>query len=59
MSDEQGFDNPIDLETLAFEYASGLLRGREREEFEQKLAADEALRSLVHEWEERLMPLAD
>lgn len=59
MSDQQGVSNPIEDETLAFEYTSGLLRGEERTKFEARLAEDSSLQALVREWDEDLMPLAE
>jgi len=47
------------LDRLAAEYVLGTLRGRARQRFEGWMRDDAALRRTVHEWEERLAPLAE
>lgn len=46
-------------DALAAEYALGTLQGRARSRFERMLKEDPALRSLVDQWENRLIPLAE
>ncbi|MFT5013804.1 MAG: anti-sigma-K factor RskA [Patiriisocius sp.] len=58
-TDKQGTHNPLDDESLAFEYASGLIRGQERLAFELRLAEEPLLQELLHVWEEQLMHLQD
>jgi anti-sigma-K factor RskA len=45
--------------TLAGEYALHLMDAAQRRAFDQRLAAEPALRALVAEWDEQLAPLAD
>jgi len=50
--------NPDDIETLAGEYVLGTLPYARRQEVEQRLATDSALRAAVQRWEAQLLPLA-
>ena len=53
------FDNPTLREHLAGQYALGALHGAARRRFERLLRRDPALRRLVDDWEQRLVPLTD
>jgi anti-sigma-K factor RskA len=44
---------------LAFDYVTGVLRGAERDQFEQRLRSDVALQAEISFWEEELMSLSD
>lgn len=52
------YSRPALADRLAAEYALGTLRGPARRRFEALLSAHPALRSAVHSWHDRLMPLA-
>ena len=47
-----------ELQQLAGEYVLGTLSAAQRKEVEQRLSREEALRSAVEQWEQRLMPLS-
>jgi anti-sigma-K factor RskA len=49
---------PDEREDLAAEFALGTLEGAERAEAERLMANDPAFKMLVHDWEQRLGPLA-
>lgn len=49
----------LDDKSLAFDYVTGVLRGPERDQFEQRLRSDTALLAEVSFWEEELMSLSD
>lgn len=51
--------SPVDDKTLAFDYVTGVLRGGERHQFEQRLRNDATLQAEVSFWEEQLMSLSD
>ncbi len=46
-------------QNLAFDYATGVLRGAERKSFEQRLAREPQLQAQLAYWEEELMKLSD
>lgn len=52
------YDDPRLRDKLAAEYVLGTLRGRARARFESLMRYDGALRSVVKDWEGRLIPLA-
>jgi anti-sigma-K factor RskA len=52
------YNDPTLRQLLAGEYALGALHGAARAQFERLMRRDPALRSLVHEWEQDLAPLA-
>ena len=51
--------SPVDDKTLAFDYVTGVLRGSERNQFEQRLRNDVTLQAEVSFWEEQLMSMSD
>jgi anti-sigma-K factor RskA len=51
--------SPEARDALAAEYVLGTLRGRARERFEERMAADADLAKLVRRWEDELTPLAE
>jgi anti-sigma-K factor RskA len=51
------YSRPELADRLAAEYVSGLLRGSARRRFEGLLSAHPTLRTAVHDWQARLMPL--
>jgi anti-sigma-K factor RskA len=51
------YSRPELADRLAAEYVSGLLRGPARRRFEALLPAHPSLRSAVHAWQDRLMPM--
>ena len=53
------FEDAYDDDALAAEYVLHLLGDADRQAFEARLATDRDLRTLVNEWEARLVPLAD
>jgi len=53
------FEDAYDDDALVAEYVLHLLDDAERQAFEARLATDRDLRTLVYEWEARLVPLAD
>lgn len=59
MSGSQTPHSPLDDPLLAFDYVSGVLRGAERQQFEQRLRDDKPLQAQVSFWEEQLMRLSD
>ena len=50
---------PGRADALAAQYVLGTLRGRARARFERLARSDAALGDAVHQWEERLLPLAE
>ena len=48
-----------ELESLAFEYVAGTLRGSARRDFEIRMKTDDTLRGYVRFWENSLMPDID
>ncbi len=50
---------PLEDNSRAFDYVTGVLRGAERDQFEQRLRSDTALQAEVSFWEEQLMSLSD
>lgn len=54
MPEKQGTNETLDDERLAFEYASGRLRGQERSAFESRLAQEPQLQKILHVLEEQL-----
>lgn len=58
-SGNQTPEPPLDDKSLAFDYVTGVLRGAEREQCEQRLRSDTALQAEVSFWEEQLMSLSD
>lgn len=59
MSGSKTPESPIDDKNLAFDYVTGVLRGAERDQFEQRLRSDTALQGEVSFWEEQLMSLSE
>ena len=59
MVDDPGTPAMPDTSALAAEYALGLLTSQERVTFEKRLLDDAVLRTMVAEWDEMLLPLAD
>lgn len=55
MSDQEDSKSGLDFNALAFEYATGTLRGDERRMFEDVLKDDRKLGESVAFWEDRLM----
>ena len=53
------YSRPELADRLAAEYVSGLLRGPARRRFEALLPAHPSLRSALHAWQDRLMPMTD
>jgi anti-sigma-K factor RskA len=58
-SGSQAPEPPLDDKSLAFDYVTGVLRGAERDQFQQRLRSDTALQAEVSFWEEELMSLSD
>jgi anti-sigma-K factor RskA len=54
-----GFEDAYDDDALVAEYVLHLLDDADRQAFEARLVADRDLRTLVNEWEARLVPLTD
>jgi anti-sigma-K factor RskA len=50
---------PLNDKTFAFDYVTGVLRGSERDQFEQRLQHNPELQSEVSFWEEQLMNLSE
>jgi anti-sigma-K factor RskA len=50
---------PGRADALAAQYVLGTLRGRARARFERLARSDAAIGDAVHQWEERLLPLAE
>lgn len=59
MSGSQTPQSPLEDNSRAFDYVTGVLRGAERDQFEQRLRSDTALQAEVSFWEEQLMSLSD
>jgi anti-sigma-K factor RskA len=54
-----GSERPLDDKALAFDYVTGVLRGSERDRFEQALQQNSDLQADVSFWEEQLMNLSE
>ncbi|GGY86043.1 hypothetical protein GCM10011613_33830 [Cellvibrio zantedeschiae] len=57
MNDKTARDTELDQ--LAFDYVTGVMRGEERKVFAEQLARDSELQSRVNFWEEELIAMSD